>query len=406
VTGSTRWTIPPHVPLSVIDRHGNGRTTQHSHPAVNAEGRACSQERHDAGPAAARDEVALRHDVSRVGWLGACSRPALERCLGTLSTGPGPTSVRPEKDTPHPGRCNVRPASAGRATQNPLLDRTKVHFRLPFSFKRCDWTDFHGHAACCADGHEARGLLPGEEREPSDSSQQPTPDSPTIELPREREGEAGGPGPILHGIRVDFAARHHSRGRSPREHRAKTRRQRRDFETDSTAEQGLEVGLTRDHTSSGCGDTTGRSVRTAGNDEKASAAVTQQELLSREKLRRAWHCVGPTPEPLQEQRGDTLSPEDRRAGRNVVNPMAGCRVQQTCRVMSGANRRSREKRQGRTAHEDWQPRAEGTPSSEGEPGEDAHHFVRRRGDLWESQERKSESSSGSRPASADQEQEQ
>jgi hypothetical protein len=384
---------------------GTGGPPQHSHPAVTAEGRACSQERHDAGPVAARDEIAPRHDVSRVGWLGACSRPALERCLGILSTGPGPTSVRPEKDTPHPGRCNARPASAGRATPNPLLDRTKVHFRLPFSSKWCDWTDFHGHAACCADGRPPCGLLLGEDHEPSNSSQQPTPTSITIELSREREDEAGGPGPVLHGTRVDSAARHHPRGRNPREHRAETRRQRRDFETDSTAEQGLEVGLTRDHTSSGCGDTTGRRVRTAGNGEKASAAVTQQELLSREKLRRVWHYVGPAPEPLLEQRGDTLPKEGRRADRNVVNPMAGCRVQQTCRVMSGASRRSREKRQGRTAHEDWQPRAEGTPSSEGEPGVDAHHFVRRRGDLWESQERKSESSSGSRPASADQEQE-
>jgi hypothetical protein len=183
------------------------------------------------------------------------------------------------------------------------------------------------------------------------------------------------------------------------------RRQRRDAATDSTVEQSPEVGLARDRAPSGRGNATGRRARTAGNGKRASAVVTQQELLEREKLRRAWRRVGPAPEPRTAQRGDTLSREVRRAGRSAANPMAGCRVQQTCRVMSGANRRSREKRQGRTAHEEWRPRAEGTPSSEGGPGVDAHHFVRRRGDLWESQERKSANSSGPWKASADQEQE-
>jgi len=38
-----------------------------------------------------------------------------------------------------------------------------------------------------------------------------------------------------------------------------------------------------------------------------------------------------------------------RAAGNVADPMTGCRVQQTCRVSSGVNRRSREERQGRNA---------------------------------------------------------
>lgn len=45
--------------------------------------------------------------------------------------------------------------------------------------------------------------------------------------------------------------------------------------------------------------------------------------------------------------------------RNVANPMAGCRVQQTCRTMCGASRRSREERQGRNESGTWHARAEG-----------------------------------------------
>jgi hypothetical protein len=44
---------------------------------------------------------------------------------------------------------------------------------------------------------------------------------------------------------------------------------------------------------------------------------------------------------------------------NVANPMVGCRVQQTCTMSSGANRRSREERQGRNESGEWQLRAEG-----------------------------------------------
>jgi hypothetical protein len=64
---------------------------------------------------------------------------------------------------------------------------------------------------------------------------------------------------------------------------------------------------------------------------------------------------------------------------NVANPMAGSRVQQTCRVSSGVNRRSREERQGRKEHGVWQLRAEGRALAH--PGQDARHLYWRRGDL-------------------------
>jgi hypothetical protein len=80
--------------------------------------------------------------------------------------------------------------------------------------------------------------------------------------------------------------------------------------------------------------------------------------------------ASPRPEPSGEEQGQTG---------NVANPMAGCRVQQTCRVSSGVNRRSREERQGRNASGVWQLRAEGRASAH--PGVDARHLYWRRGDL-------------------------
>jgi hypothetical protein len=80
--------------------------------------------------------------------------------------------------------------------------------------------------------------------------------------------------------------------------------------------------------------------------------------------------ASPRSEPSGEEQGQTG---------NVANPMAGCRVQQTCRVSSGVNRRSREERQGRNASEVWQLRAEGRASAH--PGVDAWHLYWRRGDL-------------------------
>jgi len=47
--------------------------------------------------------------------------------------------------------------------------------------------------------------------------------------------------------------------------------------------------------------------------------------------------------------------------RNSVNPMVGCRAQQTCNCSRGENRRSREERQGRNVSEVWQLQAEGAP---------------------------------------------
>ena len=44
------------------------------------------------------------------------------------------------------------------------------------------------------------------------------------------------------------------------------------------------------------------------------------------------------------------------------NPMAGCRVQQTCGAARGVSRRSREERHGRKVFCAWQHRAEGIPS--------------------------------------------
>jgi hypothetical protein len=44
---------------------------------------------------------------------------------------------------------------------------------------------------------------------------------------------------------------------------------------------------------------------------------------------------------------------------NEANPTVGCRAQQTCKVSSGENRRSREERQGRNESGAWQLRAEG-----------------------------------------------
>jgi hypothetical protein len=44
----------------------------------------------------------------------------------------------------------------------------------------------------------------------------------------------------------------------------------------------------------------------------------------------------------------------------VANPMVGSRVQQTCKALRGANRRSREERQGRNELGTWRPRAKGT----------------------------------------------
>lgn len=46
-------------------------------------------------------------------------------------------------------------------------------------------------------------------------------------------------------------------------------------------------------------------------------------------------------------------------GANVVNPMAGSRVQQTCKVRGGANRRGREKRRGWNMCGTWLCRTEG-----------------------------------------------
>jgi hypothetical protein len=73
--------------------------------------------------------------------------------------------------------------------------------------------------------------------------------------------------------------------------------------------------------------------------------------------------------PVDRSGGDTTSElrishrgqEPARTG-NVANPMAGSRVQQTCKAKRGENRRSREKRQGRNESGLWQARAEGRRS--------------------------------------------
>jgi len=46
--------------------------------------------------------------------------------------------------------------------------------------------------------------------------------------------------------------------------------------------------------------------------------------------------------------------------RNEANPTNGCRVQQTCKVSSRVNRRSREERQGRNESGGWHFRADGS----------------------------------------------
>jgi hypothetical protein len=64
--------------------------------------------------------------------------------------------------------------------------------------------------------------------------------------------------------------------------------------------------------------------------------------------------------------------ETTRTTGNMANPRIGSRVQQTCKVPGGANRRSREERQGRNESGTWQPRAEVGSASPGEfPREDA-----------------------------------
>jgi hypothetical protein len=103
------------------------------------------------------------------------------------------------------------------------------------------------------------------------------------------------------------------------------------------------------------------------------------------------------------------SGQGRRNG-NVANPMIGSRVQQTCKVHGGANRRSREERQGRNESGRWHLRAEGDgrvrrraaplgvraeqgqrqraalrshPAARGhQPGVDTTRSCRWRGDLW------------------------
>jgi len=50
---------------------------------------------------------------------------------------------------------------------------------------------------------------------------------------------------------------------------------------------------------------------------------------------------------------------------NMANPRIGSRVQQTCEVPGGANRRSREERQGRNESGRWHSRAEGGSASPG-----------------------------------------
>jgi len=88
-------------------------------------------------------------------------------------------------------------------------------------------------------------------------------------------------------------------------------------------------------------------------------------------------------EPGPRGLGSVRERSGERAG-NVVNPMVGCRVQQTCRVMRGENRRSREERQGRNEFGVWQPRAEGTwPRSRGRgAGSGRAALVSTEGNLW------------------------
>jgi len=92
--------------------------------------------------------------------------------------------------------------------------------------------------------------------------------------------------------------------------------------------------------------------------------VTRRRLLEREKLRRVFASGNDF-----EKRTDQVreAAKSRTGVGNLVNPMTGCRVQQTCRPsrsrssdqdLCGESRRSREERQGRNDPGTWQSRDE------------------------------------------------
>jgi hypothetical protein len=154
---------------------------------------------------------------------------------------------------------------------------------------------------------------------------------------------AGPSGPV-----VDQAVRTHRSGSvgatSPREHRARQRWQHHWLATDSSVEQSPEVESlamscwlrVRAEPTEMTGDNGVRAVSAVAPGLRsclrigAVPGLTLEMLPGREKLRRVG-AIG----------------KGFRAG-NMANPMAGCRVQQTCAASRGVNRRSREKRHGRT----------------------------------------------------------
>ena len=100
------------------------------------------------------------------------------------------------------------------------------------------------------------------------------------------------------------------------------------------------------------------------NDEKETNVVTQNGCC------RGKHFGGYEERVRERHRGPTIA-EMRMKGDctgNASNPMAGCRVKQTCGAACGANRRSREERQGRKVRLVWQRDAEGRPFIEWEAG--------------------------------------
>jgi hypothetical protein len=114
------------------------------------------------------------------------------------------------------------------------------------------------------------------------------------------------------------------------------------------------------------------------------------ELVTRGKLRRVGHHgKGERASVVVSRCSHQHTKNQRERTGNVVNPMTGCRVQQTCKKPVGADRRSREKRQGRPARESLRAHADAETSSEVVAGEDDRLSYRWRGDLWEPHERKS-----------------
>jgi hypothetical protein len=174
---------------------------------------------------------------------------------------------------------------------------------------------------------------------------------------------------------------------SPREHRAAIRRQRRDAATDSAVEQGPEAGRREDaNPRRAQARPRGRGNRLERREGNGRGDAVR--LPSREKLRRVWRHRGRRPRQRPRKRTAVRKKGNQPRGPETWRtpwPVAGCNRPAGCRAEEtvGAGRNGK----GGTRPERGDSGPKGHLSLRGGPGVDARCSYRRRGDLWEPQER-------------------